>query len=309
MSRERLVDFVTIEGRLREITLEAYAGDYRRDISKARARRLISKLTAEECEEALVKIIMEVANGLRSTDRLRREREASEAGERARAEEEAREKEERSERLEREERARREEEDRVIDPLIRAFDEARTPEEVERALAGLNDSKELRDRWGDRWPARSFRGIAEREGRLPQTWRTKPFDEFTEDEVEMMSRVKYTERAQTEDEEWGRDRYSTFHMWRYQRSIEEGVHDQAMEGARQKFVEWTTELLGAAFRLADGTITTWGEATEEQHLERVKMFERQAVTGVMGASRHLQAVEEIRAHGARNLAEAVAVPA
>lgn len=75
--------------------------------------------------------------------------------------------------------------------------------------------------------------------------------------------------------------------------------------AQQLAIEWTQDLLGTTFGLPDGTLTTWGEATVEQHRERLRMFTAQAVTGIEGAARHRQAIQEIEGSGAACLAEAV----
>lgn len=74
-------------------------------------------------------------------------------------------------------------------------------------------------------------------------------------------------------------------------------------------MEWTSELLGSEFALGDGTTTTWGDATREQHLLRMALHKRNAVAGMEGYARHAAALEEIERTGSANLREALTVTA
>jgi hypothetical protein len=74
-------------------------------------------------------------------------------------------------------------------------------------------------------------------------------------------------------------------------------------------IEWTAELLGSDFALADGTRVTWGEATVEQHEERAAMFQRNAVANAEGAARHLHALEALKFAGRETLNDLVGVAA
>lgn len=58
-------------------------------------------------------------------------------------------------------------------------------------------------------------------------------------------------------------------------------------------VEWTTELLNSPISLPDGTETTWGEATIDQHLARQEMFQKNALANVEGAARHAYAAKQL----------------
>lgn len=75
--------------------------------------------------------------------------------------------------------------------------------------------------------------------------------------------------------------------------------------ARDLKVQWTAELLGADFALADGTRVTWGDATVDQHQERAALFQRNAVANAEGAARHLQAIEQLQSSGCATLADLV----
>lgn len=65
--------------------------------------------------------------------------------------------------------------------------------------------------------------------------------------------------------------------------------------------EWEAELLACEFALPDGTVTTWGEASLEQHEIRREMFKKNAAANMEGAARHAQAVEALQSSGAPNL--------
>lgn len=71
-------------------------------------------------------------------------------------------------------------------------------------------------------------------------------------------------------------------------------------------LEWTAELLGSSFALRDGTRVTWGQATRDQHLERVDMFVERAEVNMEGAARHEVAVRALQESGARCLDDLVA---
>lgn len=66
-------------------------------------------------------------------------------------------------------------------------------------------------------------------------------------------------------------------------------------------MEWTQELLDTSFALGDGRHVTWGDATREDHLERIALFERNAVANLEGAARHKAAIRDLDATGAVSL--------
>lgn len=71
-------------------------------------------------------------------------------------------------------------------------------------------------------------------------------------------------------------------------------------------IEWTAELLGREFALADGSTVTWGQATAEQHSERLRMFTRNAAANIEGAARHQKALDALAASGADSLEQMLA---
>lgn len=73
-------------------------------------------------------------------------------------------------------------------------------------------------------------------------------------------------------------------------------------------IEWTAQLLASEIAMPDGTLTTWGAATIEQHEARAAMFEANAVANAEGAARHLKAIDELRAAGVGCLRDLVASP-
>lgn len=68
--------------------------------------------------------------------------------------------------------------------------------------------------------------------------------------------------------------------------------------------QWTTELLESGFALGDGTTVTWGEATVEQHRQRIALLSRNAAGNLQTAARHQAAVDEIERSGAGCLTQA-----
>lgn len=71
-------------------------------------------------------------------------------------------------------------------------------------------------------------------------------------------------------------------------------------------VEWTSELLASEFAMPDGVRTTWGEATIDQHRERLAMFTANAQANIEGAARHQKAIDELSASGATSLRDLLA---
>lgn len=68
-------------------------------------------------------------------------------------------------------------------------------------------------------------------------------------------------------------------------------------------LELTAELLAASFALGDNSEATWGEATVEQHQQRLDMLIKHAAGTVDTATRHRAAIAMIQAAGATCLAE------
>lgn len=89
----------------------------------------------------------------------------------------------------------------------------------------------------------------------------------------------------------------------YMRSV-----NAAIDKFREKMrMEWTQELLGSEFAVGDGTVTTWGEATREQHQARMAIHKRNAAAGMEGYARHAAALDEIDRSGATCLRDALRV--
>jgi hypothetical protein len=84
------------------------------------------------------------------------------------------------------------------------------------------------------------------------------------------------------------------------------IYDKYEANLRKElFVEWTEELLSAEIAMPDGSRTTWGLATVEQHQLRHDMLARNAMANAVNAARHAQAIETLTASGALNLATLV----
>lgn len=72
-------------------------------------------------------------------------------------------------------------------------------------------------------------------------------------------------------------------------------------------ITWTDELLKATFAMPDGSRVLWGEATVDQHRERVSMLMGNVAGNLEAAARHEKAVEEIEAASVQTLNELVLV--
>lgn len=89
-----------------------------------------------------------------------------------------------------------------------------------------------------------------------------------------------------------------------------GVIKRALDRYTEEMrIQWTAELLDTSFALRDGTETTWGDATIEQHEARRQMFLDNAHANMEGAARHEIAVRELREAGVTTLREMVGVAA
>ena len=70
-------------------------------------------------------------------------------------------------------------------------------------------------------------------------------------------------------------------------------------------IEWTTELLEAGISLPDGSRTTWGAATIEQHQTRIDMLTHNAVANAEAAARHRVAIDMLQEANASCLNDVV----
>lgn len=68
--------------------------------------------------------------------------------------------------------------------------------------------------------------------------------------------------------------------------------------AREIRGRWTPDLLRQKIRLSDGREVTWGEATVQDHRERLGVFADLAVANIEGAARHERALHDLTQHGA-----------
>lgn len=69
----------------------------------------------------------------------------------------------------------------------------------------------------------------------------------------------------------------------------------------------TSELLNTIFALGDGTKTTWGDATVEQHRIRIQMLTSHAAGTIETAGRHDAAIRMIQGAGVSSLNETVRI--
>jgi hypothetical protein len=73
------------------------------------------------------------------------------------------------------------------------------------------------------------------------------------------------------------------------------------EKAKEIGMEWTASLLTSTFALPSGQRVSWGQATREQHLERIEMLSHNAAANAEAATRHQIAVNSLDEAGAECL--------
>ena len=110
--------------------------------------------------------------------------------------------------------------------------------------------------------------------------------------------IKKREEEEQRFIEWQRKNEAerSARLLEYQRHMVEEIKKEAI-------IEWTDKLLSQPIRMPDGTRTTWGEATVEQHRQRLEMFEKNAIANTEGAVRHALALEKLHVAGVTCLNE------
>lgn len=78
--------------------------------------------------------------------------------------------------------------------------------------------------------------------------------------------------------------------------------------AVRKHLEWTQDLLNTAFALGDGRRVAWGEATVEEHRQRVQLLQGNVEGNLQAAARHLVAIRDLEGAGVKTLFDLVACP-
>lgn len=84
-------------------------------------------------------------------------------------------------------------------------------------------------------------------------------------------------------------------------ALARAVTEQVSRHRDSMVIEWSAELLARQISLPDGTQTTWGAATREQHIARAEMFEKFATANIEGAARHRRAAEDLKVAGVPTL--------
>lgn len=90
-----------------------------------------------------------------------------------------------------------------------------------------------------------------------------------------------------------------------QESLRKIRDEYEIEVRKKIIVEWTFELLETEIAMPDGTRTTWGNATLDQHEIRRTMLADSAMANMEAAARHANAIEQLKSSGASNLAALV----
>lgn len=111
---------------------------------------------------------------------------------------------------------------------------------------------------------------------------------------DLSRRFDWSEAEAERRNKWGQERNA-----RYKAEL-----DKIMADWKHSIrLEVTEELLGSDFALGDGRRVTWAEATVADHEQRVAMLETSAVGTLETAARHRAAIEMLRRHGVKTLAE------
>lgn len=87
----------------------------------------------------------------------------------------------------------------------------------------------------------------------------------------------------------------------------QALHRLIADMAEKVRLETTQELLATVFALGDGERVTWGEATREQHQQRIAMLVGNAAGNVETAARHQAAIRMIDDSGVKRLADLAVV--
>lgn len=95
-----------------------------------------------------------------------------------------------------------------------------------------------------------------------------------------------------------------FASWKVNRAF-----DQLVNSVRTETVlELTRELLSSQFSLGDGKSVLWGEATVDDHLNRIHLLLAQATGNVETSNRHKAAIYILQKHGVTKLNDVTATP-
>jgi hypothetical protein len=132
-----------------------------------------------------------------------------------------------------------------------------------------------------------------------QQWRTEQAERERQATLQKIQTPEYQRRT--------RERHAKVDAERKERATKlwGDIHQAMADYESSIKVKWAEELLDTGFALPDGTLTTWGDATVEQHNSRIRMLNDQARASTENAARHLKAVNTIGEAGAANLREAV----
>lgn len=77
------------------------------------------------------------------------------------------------------------------------------------------------------------------------------------------------------------------------------------EYRRVVIVEWTAELLDSEFAVGDGRRVTWGAATVDEHVARIRLLTSNVRGNLDAIARHEAAIRAIQESSTASLAEAV----
>lgn len=190
--------------------------------------------------------------------------------------------------------ARKSEEDSVT-PINRPSTQIDKPynrKAISKAISDGTESQfiELRDNPGTRI---YLRGKAQRQSF--RKWMGDGFDEWYRQARELVYATKDEREIDWFMSDWDEGYTSEKHM----RSLL-GIVQEFADTMR---LEITRELLATEFALGDGVRVTWGDATVDQHKQRIELLQANALANTEAAARHMAALRMIAEKGVRCLGE------
>lgn len=108
----------------------------------------------------------------------------------------------------------------------------------------------------------------------------------------------HTERDEVEND-WDESKIRK----RVRIALESDILKKSVEYARGLRLKLTPKFLNSHFAIGDGRVVTWGNATVEEHRERISLLMTNASANAEAASRHQSAINTIESNGVSCLSE------
>lgn len=133
--------------------------------------------------------------------------------------------------------------------------------------------------------------------------RSGEFDEWYESNHALIAATGDAEALEFFEADWHEGGWNAYFAEKRADAVREHIHALLKAEADAVRLETTEELLSTMFALGDGERVTWGEASIEQHEQRIALLVGNAAGNVETAARHEVAARMIREAGVTCLAE------